>query len=316
MKEEKKQLTRVAKHTPKEEEIHKTEKKEIEKIDVIKKPHYFKKFLIVLGVLFLLIILYAYFIGTAFLDVKEYKIESSTIPDSFNGFKIVHISDIHYGIINKSKLENMISKVNELKPDIIFFTGDLIDKNIKPTEELKNELTNSLSKLNSTYKYAILGNEDYNNELYKDIITSSDFILLENEAKLLYYKDTTPIEIIGFNSIETSPNYDDINNLLEDIDENTLYKIVLIHEPDSLDSIINYEPDLILSGHTLGGLVKLPFGTPLFLPDNAKKYYEDYYEINNSKIFISNGIGTSNLSIRLNNHPSINFYRFYKIKEE
>lgn len=318
MKEAKKQLTRIAKHTPKEV-IPKEEKKEIETIKISEEKednHYFRKFLIVLGSLLLLVILYAYFIGTSFLDVKEYKIESSIIPDSFNGFKVVHISDIHYGIINKSKLENMINKVNELKPDIIFFTGDLIDKNIKPSEELKNELISSLSKLNSSYKYAIYGNEDYNNEFYKDIITSANFILLENEAKLLFYKDSIPIEIIGFNSIETSPNYDDINNLLEGIDETTLYKIVLTHEPDSLKSFINYEPDLILSGHTLGGLVKLPFGKPLFLPDNGKTYYEDYYEINNSKIFISNGIGTSNLSIRLNNHPSINFYRFYKINEE
>lgn len=315
MKEESKQLTRIAKHTPKEE-IHKEEQKEIEKTEVIEEKNRFKKPLIILGSLLLLIILYAYFIGTSFLDVKEYKIESNIIPDSFNGFKIVHISDIHYGIINKSKLENMINKVNELKPDIIFFTGDLIDKNIKANDQLKNELINSLSKLNSSYKYAIYGNEDYNNEFYKDIITSSDFILLENEAKLLYYKDSIPIEIIGFNSMETNPNYDDMNNLLEDIDETTLYKIVLTHEPDSLDSIINYEPNLILSGHTLGGLVKLPFGKPLFLPNNGKKYYEDYYEINNSKIFVSNGIGISNLSIRLNNHPSINLYRLYKEKEE
>lgn len=315
MKEEVKQLTRVAKHTP-QEEIHKEEKKEIEQPETTKEKHYFRNFIIILGILFLLIILYAYFIGTSFLEVKEYKIESNEIPESFNGFKVIHISDIHYGITNKNKLENMIKKVNELKPDVIFFTGDLIDKNIKANEELKNELINLLTKLNSPYKYAIYGNEDYNNEFYKDIITSSDFTLLENEAKLLYYKESIPIEIIGFSSIETNPSYNDINNLLEDINETNLYRIILTHEPDSLDNFISYEPNLILSGHTLGGLVKLPFGKPLFLPDNGKNYYEDYYEINNSKFFISNGIGTSNLSIRLNNHPSINFYRLYKTKEE
>lgn len=318
MKEEENQLTRVIMHTPKEEDTIE-EIKEPENPEVIEEQdekHSLKKILTISISLLILIILYAYFIGTSFLDVNEYKIESSIIPNSFNGIKAVHISDIHYGIINKDKLENMINKVNELKPDIIFFTGDLIDKNITATDELKNGLISSLSKLNSSYKYAIYGNEDYNNDFYKEIITSSDFVLLENEAKLLYYKDSIPIEIIGFNSLETNPNYTDMNNLLEDTDNSTLYKIVLIHEPDSLDNFINYEPNLILSGHTLGGLVKLPLGKPLFLPENGKTYYEEYYEINNSKVFISNGIGTSNLSIRLNNHPSINFYRFYKIKEE
>ena len=115
------------------------------------------------------------------------------------------------------------------------------------------------------------------------------------------------------NSVDTNPNYTILTNLVDEIDTTNFYKIVLTHEPDTIDNFINYNPDLVFSGHTLGGLIKLPFIKPLFLPENNKKYYEDHYKINNTELYISNGLGTSAITARFNNHPSINFYRLYKI---
>lgn len=276
-----------------------------------------KKILTYTVIFIILLICYCCFIETSIIDIKEYKVESTTIPDSFHGLKIVQFSDIHYGTtINKKQLEKIVNNINELKPDIIFFTGDLINKNITTTPEIEEELKSSLSKLECTlYKYAIYGNEDYNNEKYKDIITSSDFILLDNESKLLYYKDITPIEITGFSSKETNPNYTILTNMIDEIDTTNFYKIVLTHEPDSIDNFITYKPNLVLSGHSLGGLIKLPLLKPVFLQENAKTYYEDYYKLNNTDLYISNGLGTSGINARFNNHPSINFYRIYKTKE-
>ena len=143
---------------------------------------------------------------------------------------------------------------------------------------------------------------------------NANFKLLDNESTLLYYKDNTPVEITGFSPTNSSPNYTILTNLIENNDPNTLYKIVLVHEPDSLDKFINYNPNLVLSGHSLGGLIRIPFLKPLFLKENSQKYYNDYYKINNSDFYISNGLGTSNLNARINNLPSINFYRLYKKK--
>ena len=289
-------------------------KKEITKI---KKEHpTLRKILITIFFIFFLITLYSMIIGNKIIDINEYKIESSVIPESFHGIKIVHFSDIHYGTtINKKQLDKIVKRINELNPDIIVFTGDLIDKNIIPNKEIKEEIIESLNNLEcSLYKYAIYGDEDLQNDDYNEIINKSNFTLLEDSSTLLYYKENTPIEITGYNPIETSPNYTILTNYVEEQDTTNYFKIVLTHEPDSIDKFINYNPNLVLSGHTLGGLIKIPFIKPLLLPDNTNNYYEEYYKVKESDIFISNGLGTSGINSRLNNHPSINLYRLYKTK--
>lgn len=316
MIEEKTKRTRSKKYEIEEKEIIKKEENKQEKIKEKKEHPLLKKILLIIASIIILVILYSTLIGTRIIDINEYKVESNQLPDSFHGIKIVHFSDIHYGTtINKKQLDNIVEKINNLKPDIIFFTGDLIDKNIKLDKETTNEIIESLNKLECTlYKYAIYGDEDLNNNSYKDIITKSNFTLLENTSTLLYYKNQTPIEITGYNPIITSPNYTILTDIVEEQDTTNYYKIVLTHEPDSIDKFINYNPNLVLSGHSLGGLINIPFTKPIFLPKNSKKYYEEYYKIKNTELYISNGLGTSGINARLNNHPSINLYRFYKTK--
>ena len=88
-----------------------------------------------------------------------------------------------------------------------------------------------------------------------------------------------------------------------------LYKILLIHEPDYINNIDYSNFNLILAGHSHNGQVKLPFVGGIILPNGAKKYYKEYYKLNNTDLYISSGIGTSQISFRLFNRPSINFYR-------
>lgn len=314
MIEEKTKRTRSKKYEIEDNEILKKEEQKQE-ITKEKKEHpVLKKILLTISSILILIILYSTLIGTRIIDINEYKVESPSLPESFHGIKIIHFSDIHYGTtINKKQLDNIVKKINNLKPDIIFFTGDLIDKNIKIDKETTNELIESLNKLEcSLYKYAIYGDEDLSNNSYKEIITNSNFTLLENTSTLLYYKNQTPIEITGYNPTITSPNYTILTDIIEEQDTTNYYKIVLTHEPDSIDKFINYNPNLVLSGHSLGGVINIPFTKPLFLPKNSQKYYKDYYKINNTELFISNGLGTSGINARLNNHPSINLYRLYK----
>ena len=100
------------------------------------------------------------------------------------------------------------------------------------------------------------------------------------------------------------------NEIKENINLNTYnYKILLTHYPDSVTSVLKYNFDLIASGHSLNGQVRLPFIVGIVLPNGAKKYYKEYYKLNNTDLYISSGIGTSQISFRLFNRPSINFYR-------
>ena len=164
-----------------------------------------KKILWGIGIFILIvsgIILYARFIGTSGLYVKEYKVTNSSIPDSFYGTKIVQISDIHYGrTIKKQELQNMVDKVNQLKPDIIVLTGDLIDKDTMLTDKMATVISDILKQLNATIgKYAITGNHDYKFDKWATIISDSGFMNLNDRYDIIYNNSTKPIFLGGLST--------------------------------------------------------------------------------------------------------------------
>ena len=273
-----------------------------------KKKHIILKIIGILFLIFCLALAYAHFIGTKGYIIKEYKVESSKIPEEMNGLKIVHFSDLHYATtINNKEMQKIVKKINELKPDIVVFTGDLLDKNHQLNDSQKQELINNLKNINATlFKYAVSGNHDYSDDSFIDIFDKSNFKYLSNESQDIYYNSETPITIYGFpSSISDSPDYSILNP------NNTNFRLVILHEPDSIIDIINSKPDLVLSGHSHGGQVRFPFIGAIYTPIGSKKYYESYYKINETELFISSGIGTSGWEIRFFNHPSINLYRLY-----
>ena len=277
------------------------------------KKHIFLKILFVILSLIILFILYSYFIGTKGLIVKEYSI-SSNIPESFDGLKIVHITDIHYNRTFKEKeLENLVKKINLINPDIIVLTGDLLDKKINEPNA-KEVLSKYLKQMNAKLgKYAVNGNHDLKYDYYYDILEQSNFINLNNTYDLIYYKDYEPIIITGissyFDKMEIKDKLENYKNYIKDND--IKYKILLLHEPDMVENI-DENFDLILAGHSHNGQVKLPLIGSVILPNGAKRYYKEHYTINNAELYISSGLGTSNLPLRFMNHPSFNFYRINK----
>ncbi len=276
-------------------------------------------FILTISILVIAIILYANYIGTKGLKVKEYKITNSKLPDNFHGLKIIHLSDLHYGYkVNSKDLKNITNKINELKPDLIVFTGDLFDKNIKLNEKELNEITNAFSNMKATIgKYAISGNEDFNNKKYETILTNSNFINLNDTFDYIYYLDQTPIFISGISSnLENKKNINSKTQTAQDEiikyetqNQNDLYSILIMHEPDFIDDISLENTDLILAGHSLGGKINIPIIKDFFLEEGALKYNNEYYRINNTDLYISTGIGTDEFTYRLFNKPSINFYR-------
>ena len=122
--------------------------------------------------------IYVRYIATSGFVVKEYNVTSEKLPESFNGFKIAHLSDIHYASVGKEKLDKIVNEVNIMKPDIIVFTGDLYDRFSNLTDDMKEKIIDSLSKLEAPYgKYAVSGNHDYEHEGYQEIIEKCGFTL-------------------------------------------------------------------------------------------------------------------------------------------
>ena len=253
-----------------------------------------KFFLIILSIVFcvFLIVIYSRYKATSDLKVNEYKVTDSNLPDSFHGVKLVHFSDVYFGnTIDINYLEKLVSNINDLKPDIVVFTGDFIDKSID--NDLKSKVISFLSSINSTIgKYSIKGDIDDSN-VYNEIFMSSGFIDISDNHTNIYYNGNEAISIgnTDFNS--------------------ELFSILLMHKPDLIDEYSNHF-NLILAGHSLNGQINLPFFKKLFLKDGCKKYYSGYYDYNGTPFYVSNGLGTTSFKFRFNNTPSINLYRLTK----
>lgn len=284
---------------------------EVERKDEQKERHIFMKILILFIFLSSLLFCYMYFLEPKTILAHEYAIVNEELPDSFNGFKIVHFSDIHFGrTTNEKEVQKTVSLINEMKPDIIVFTGDLFDNYITLSENHKEFLKSELSKLYATIgKYAVKGDTDYiNEEAFRQIMEGAKFTILENMNVPIYYEGNKPIYLSGVSSItKKSPDY---TNTFKKIEEGDYYQILLCHEPILFRNVAN-DTDLVLSGHSLGGLIRIPFLGGVIKKENVGEYELGEYTTNSSTLFVSNGIGTENLSFRFLNYPSINLYRIY-----
>lgn len=266
------------------------------------------KVLFVLIVIISSIYLYSRYVGIKGLIVKETAIIDSNIPKDFYGFKIVHISDIHYKVTTtKDDLKKIVNEINLLKPDIVLFSGDLFDNNIKYSKQDYKDLKKILKNIDYNIgKYTIKGEDDLNNKHWENIMKESNFIDLNDRYEFIYNDGLDPILLIGISSKYKKNN---IKNVINSIDKKSKYSILLVHETDIINSIDYKKFNLILAGHTHGGQIKLPFIGGIIKDKYAKIYTDEYYEIENTKMFISSGIGTTKYKFRFLNKPSINFYR-------
>lgn len=268
----------------------------------------------ILGSLILIftVLIYSRFIGTASLKVNEIVVNTN-ILESYDGLKIVHITDLHYKkVITEERVKRLIIEVNNTKPDLVLFTGDLLDNLYEMNNSDTNFLISELKKIEAKYgKYAIMGDQDYNQkDIVSNIFIQSEFSLLNNSSTIIYNEQNDKIALLGLGSyLENDFNIDSIN-----IQDNSLYQIVLIHEPDMISKIKDRFPttSLILAGHSINGSINIPGIKNALLPEGAKNYYNPYYELDNTRIYISNGIGVNNVNFRLFNTPSFNLYRLNK----
>lgn len=280
--------------------------------------------MIIIFTLIILVLLYSRFISTKGLNIKEYKVVNEQITDSYHGLKVVHFSDVHYNsTIHEKELKVLVDKINELKPDIIVYTGDLFTEKKSYDKDI---LINYLSKLDAKLgKYYVSGNHDTPINDYQEIMNTSGFQNMDNDYALIYNESKQAILLSGISTCfegNSNKNSDSLNcdmgiktakvdAYLADIkeEEKPIYSILLMHEPDFIDNLNLNNYHLVLSGHSHGGQVRLPIIGELYTPIGSKKYYDAHYTVDNTELYISSGIGNSGLNLRFFNHPSFNFYR-------
>lgn len=228
----------------------------------------------------------------------------SSIPLSFNGFKIVFIADIHHSpAFSRERIKRIVQKINSLKPDMILLGGDYVEidpRFIKPCfEELKN--------LEAPYgKYGVLGNHDYlsDPELTIRCMEEAQIKNLDNKG-LWIFKNTDRIRLGGVGDLWNDNQ--DIDATIKETREND-FVILLSHNPDFVERMSTNKVDLVLSGHTHGGQVSLfHFWTPFHPSSYGEKYLSGLTRTEYTKVLVTNGIGyLGNHRFRFCARPQIN----------
>ncbi len=250
---------------------------------------------------------YARYVEPNMLTVNRQTISFDDLPSNLEGLRVGFFSDTHVSnsFPADTVLANVVKKLSDEKPDIIFFAGDLFN-NMAGYSGDESEVIKLLSSLTAPYgKYAVYGNHDYQVKTYKKyqkIMKESGFVLLKDE---ILVRDDLQINVIGID--ETLLGGGTVlytNNV-----DNDNFNIVLSHEPDILKEA-QRNIDLMLSGHTHGGQVNVPFYGPILLPRLGRTFVKgEYREIigdgSEAVIFVTSGIGMSKLPLRFLQPPEI-----------
>jgi len=216
-------------------------------------------------------------------------------------FSIVQISDLHIGgLIDREFVKNSVLKINALKPDIVFITGDLIDTALENIEDIVRELDDISAKYGIYY---ILGNHEYFHDPLKliDFIKTTQIKLLLNEHVTI---DALKLNVVGVTDrIGYRTNFlpPDIHKAFSGC--NNAYKTILLaHQPKFIEELGNYTPELILSGHTHGGQI-WPFE---YLVKLQQPYVKGLHKLpNGSHIYVNSGIGFWGPPMRLDSQAEI-----------
>ncbi|MBI5858633.1 MAG: metallophosphoesterase [Sphingobacteriales bacterium] len=241
-------------------------------------------------------------------DVKRIRLAFDKLPKAFKGLKIVHISDIHSGsLANKVAVQKGVERILEEKPDLILFTGDLVNN---VADEMKDymDVFNKLSAPMGVY--STLGNHDYgdyvrwenieqknaNLERLKQIHAELGWQLLMNEHVILERENET-IAVLGIENWSAKnrfPKYGDLKKAYTGSEKHA-FKILMSHDPShwKAEVLTEYNDiDLMLAGHTHGMQfgVEIP-GLKWSPVQYVYKEWAGLYEKENQKLYVNRGFG-------------------------
>lgn len=244
-------------------------------------PRFHKKGL--LAVIIFAVIIMGSVWGMNHIELTEYNLTTDKIDNE--SYSIVWVSDIHYGTIQNPQLvKDSISKIDDLKPDIVVLGGDIVDE--RTSKEDMNEIFEELSRINSTYgTYYVFGNHDtqpattdyengnrtFSDEELNKTITDNGIKILNDEKITI----NDSIVLVGRSDAEWENSIDriDISRILNESDLSK-YVVVLDHQPADYNENSQKGADLQISGHTHGGQM-FPIGIMLKLTGHL--VYGEYH---------------------------------------
>lgn len=272
-----------------------------------------KKFLI--SFIVLVILLGFALVQNSWLEVSYYTYESPEISQEFVGYRIVQISDLHNTSFGKENAK-LLAKIQELEPDMVVLTGDLVDSNHTDIE-VALIFAEKVAALYPTYY--VTGNhevwlEESDKQALSEGLEKAGVVCLADEFVEIERGDSK-ITLIGLNDESLGGIKalvtDEINGETKQMTQNEgtgEIQILLAHEPQYIENYSKYGVNLVLSGHAHGGQFRLPFvGGGLVAPGQGlfPKYTEGLHVVNETTMIISRGLGNSIIPVRVFNRPEI-----------
>lgn len=275
------------------------------------KINYKRKLVIVLAI-FVFLIWFLYYQNNS-LKITEFKIQSDEIPQSFDKYRIVQLSDLHSKSFGKNQ-KVLIEKVKNSNPDLIVFTGDLVDQK-KYNEEISLALIEGLVQIAPVY--FVTGNHEWwsgNFSALEEKLRNLDVNILRNTSDEIQIGDEK-ICIVGIDDPSIGKESDDENGVAEEalktsfqgLDIEDSFKILLSHRPELFSLYKKFDIDLIFSGHAHGGQFRIPFLGGIIAPNQGflPEYTAGKYNEKNSTMIVNRGLGNSIIPQRLFNRPEI-----------
>ncbi len=235
------------------------------------------------------------------------------LPEAFHNYRVVQFSDIHFDEYTEpAYLRRVVAEVNRLAPDLLLLTGDYVSYGPLPLSfsiGAAYRCAEILRDLNCPQRFAVMGNHDtaVGVPIISDALSQANIPLLYNRY-LPIERDGQRLWLSG-----VADPASDFPNLHLAVPANPDGPVLLMcHAPDYADKVVDHPRghivDLMFSGHSHGGQVRIPFYGPVILPPWGQKYVEGLYRFDRLQLYVNRGIGTVGLPLRLNCPPEITVF--------
>lgn len=239
---------------------------------------------------------------------------------AFDGFRVAQLSDIHIDDYTEPfLLRDAVKQINAAKPDAVFLTGDFVTRGLLPEMLAIASIWpcgRLLNQLECPHRYAVLGNHDIlvDRSVIKAALIENAITVLDNAY--------APIERAGARFWLAG-----VDDPLEGVPDpqkaipasicNVPHEpvVLLCHAPDYVDRLValpeGQAVSLMLSGHTHGGQVRVPFAGPLILPPLGRRYVEGWFRFGNLQLYVNRGLGTVGVPVRFDCPPEITLFTLH-----
>lgn len=254
--------------------------------------------------------------------ITEYVYENGKLPKAFEGYRITQVSDLQSEYFGKHQ-KNLIEKVEKTNPDIIVYTGDLLDRNHTNFDAAEEAMKGFLKiapvyYINGNHEMAV--EENAMDGFYEKLAEMGVVLLFDCENKI--EKDGETISLLGLSEhtvfsckgfvrdnsepLDMDLFTDALKDLRQQAEENA-FAVLLAHEPQYLEEYAEARFDLAFAGHAHGGQIRLPFTDGLYAPGQGvlPKLTSGIRHHEDMALVISRGLGNSTFPFRVFNRPEI-----------